>query len=107
MFTVTVDQPYTGSLGLQPPGTFTVLGGSDGDAQDNLGQAPFAVIVTPEPGTAVLLGLALTLTFVRCKQGQQNHGEAVLPGALFDDLPDQMAIRRSASRNGSAFSTTP
>jgi hypothetical protein len=71
MFTVTVDQPYTGSLGLQPPGVFTVLGGLeppgggyDGSTQNLLGQAQFAVIVTPEPGTAVLLGLALTLAFI-------------------------------------------
>ena len=62
MFTVTVSDPYTGLPGLQS-GTFTVFGGSDGDAQDLLGQAQFGVIVTPEPGTAVLLGLAITLMF--------------------------------------------
>ena len=62
MFTVTVDQPFTGPFGLQPPGIFTVLGGPDGDAQNILGQATFAVVVTPEPGTFVLLGLALIMT---------------------------------------------
>ena len=49
-------------VGLQS-GAFTVFGGSDGDAQENLVQAQFSVDVVPEPGTAVLLGLALTLTF--------------------------------------------
>jgi hypothetical protein len=63
MFTVTVGQPFTGSSGLQYPGIFTVLGGPDGDAQNVLAQATFAVVVTPEPGTFVLLGLALTMTF--------------------------------------------
>jgi hypothetical protein len=63
MFTVTVNQPFTGPLGLQPPGTFTVLGGLDTDSQDVLGQATFAVVVTPEPGTFVLLGLALMMAF--------------------------------------------
>ena len=67
MFTVTVDQPFTGPFGLQPPGIFTVLGGPDGDAQNVLAQATFAVVVTPvaapEPGTFVLLGLALIMTF--------------------------------------------
>lgn len=62
MFTVTVDEPYTALSGLQS-GAFTVFGGSDGDAQENLVQAQFSVDVVPEPGTAVLLGLALTLTF--------------------------------------------
>jgi hypothetical protein len=66
MFTVTVNQPFIGPIGLQPPGIFTVLGGPDGDAQNVLGQATFAVAVTsvaaPEPGSFVLLGLALTMT---------------------------------------------
>ena len=39
MFTVTVDQPFTGPFGLQFPGIFTVLGGPDGDAQNVLAQA--------------------------------------------------------------------
>jgi hypothetical protein len=62
MFTVTVDQPFTGSFGLPSPGIFTVLGGPDGDAQNVLAQAKFDVVVTPEPGTAALLGLAITMT---------------------------------------------
>jgi plastocyanin len=81
MFTVTVDQPYTGSMGLQPPGTFTLLGGLeppgggyDGGTQNLLGEAQFAVIVTPEPGTAVMLGLALTLTFTLSGRKRRVEG---------------------------------
>jgi plastocyanin len=62
MFTATADQPFTGSFGLQYPGIFTVLGGPDSDAQEVLARANFGVIVTPEPGSAVLLGLAVILT---------------------------------------------
>jgi len=59
MFTVTVDQPFTGSSGLPYAGNFTVLGGPDGDAQNVLGQATFAVVATPEPGTLSLVGLGM------------------------------------------------
>jgi hypothetical protein len=73
LFTVTVDDPYTGAAGLQP-GIFTVVGGVDGDAQDNLVEAQFSVDVVPEPGTAVLLGLALTLTFAVGRLGKRAGG---------------------------------
>ena len=79
MFTVTADQPFTGSFGLQYPGIFTVLGGADGDAQDVLAQANFGVIVTPEiaapePGSAVMLGLAVTLMFAFRRHRGLRHG---------------------------------
>jgi len=78
MFTVTVDQPFTGSSGLPYPGNFTVLGGPDGDAQNVLGQATFAVVATPEPGTLVLLGLALLMTLAFGRRGgtigSNRHG---------------------------------
>ena len=67
MFTVTVNLPYTDPFGLQPPGTFTVLGGLeinsvyDGNTQNILGEAPLEMNVVPEPGTAALLCLALPL----------------------------------------------
>jgi hypothetical protein len=78
MFTVTADQPFPGPFGLQPPGIFTVLGGLDADAQDILGQATFAVVVTPvvtpEPGTAVLLGLALVMTLTLRRRSRAPIG---------------------------------
>jgi hypothetical protein len=69
MFAVTVDLPFTGPFGVQSPGIFTVLGGPDGDAQEVLARADFGVIVAPEiaapePGSFMLLGLAVTLSFV-------------------------------------------
>jgi hypothetical protein len=62
MFSVTVDQRFTGPFGLQSPGIFTVFGGPNGDAMNVLVQANVGVIVTPEPRTAALLGLAITMT---------------------------------------------
>ncbi len=70
MFTVTVNTPYTGLLGLQPAGLLTVKGGLeiggvyDSNTQNVLGQQSFAVNVVPEPGSAVLVCLALPLAFV-------------------------------------------
>jgi len=40
-------------------GAFTVLGGSDGNAMDNLGTASFQVDVTPEPASFPFLGAGL------------------------------------------------
>jgi len=66
MFTVTPDLLYTGTFGLQAPGSVTVRGGVetsgyDGSTQNLLAQADFSIAVTPEPGTAALLCLALFL----------------------------------------------
>ena len=63
LFTFTPDANFF-PLGLQPPGSFTILGtpevsGYDGDAQNVLVSAPFALTVTPEPSTLVLLGAIL------------------------------------------------
>ncbi len=51
-------------------GTFTVLGGVDGNAQGNLGSANFTVQVggaptVPEPGTAILMALGAMVVFGR------------------------------------------
>src|SRR5436190_3297139 len=67
MFTATVNVPFTGPAGLQPPGTFTVLGfveapgdgPTDGATLNVLAQQTFQVNVVPEPGSAGLLCLAL------------------------------------------------
>ena len=45
--------PYTGS--------FTVLGGTDGSQQNNLGSASFTVEVTPEPASYLLISCAVAL----------------------------------------------
>jgi hypothetical protein len=80
MFTVAVNQPFTSAFGLQPSGIFTVLGGLeppgggyDPNTQNLLGEATFAVVVTPEPGTFVLLGLALTMTLALRRRRGYNR----------------------------------
>lgn len=54
----------------QPPGiysgTWLLLGGLDGEAQEVVGQAEFTVHVTPEPSAFVLLGFGLvSVTYLR------------------------------------------
>jgi len=47
-------------------GTFTVLGGSDGNAGDNLGTTGFHVAVVPEPASLPFIGAGLVaLAYVR------------------------------------------
>ncbi len=60
LFTFTPDANFS-PLGLQPPGSFTILGtpevsGYDPNTQNILVDAAFAVTVTPEPSTLALLG---------------------------------------------------
>jgi hypothetical protein len=62
MFVVNVNSPFAPPFGLQPPGTFTIIGALEDPAgilpDTNLVQANFQVDVVPEPGTAALLALA-------------------------------------------------
>ncbi len=66
LFNITIPDPFvTGNYG----GTFQVLGGADGNAQDVIGSADFTVQVqqpaaVPEPSLAVLLSGALLLLLV-------------------------------------------
>jgi hypothetical protein len=56
-------------------GTFTILGGANGNAGDNLGTEGFSVIVTPEPSTLfTLLGLTAALLLLR---GARPHAGAM------------------------------
>jgi hypothetical protein len=68
MFVVNVNSPFAAPFGLQPPGTFTIIGALEDPAgilpDTNLAQANFQVDVVPEPGTATLLALALPIAFV-------------------------------------------
>ena len=66
LFDIVVSAPFPDSPGYYP-GSFTVVGGSDGGAQDVLGAVNFSVSVTPEPGSAVLLfaGAAAAIAALR------------------------------------------
>jgi hypothetical protein len=49
----------TGPVGLFP-GSFTLLGGSNGAAQNILASKNFQVVATPEPSTFLLIGTGLS-----------------------------------------------
>jgi hypothetical protein len=53
-----VDMPSGTPVGVYP-GSFEITGGSDGSAQDVVGEADFDVYVTPEPSSFLLLGTGL------------------------------------------------
>jgi hypothetical protein len=80
MFAVTVDVPYLGAYGLQPPGTVTIYGGLevggvyDPEPLNILAEAPFQLDVVPEPGTAALFAVALPVAFAlkRCRVAKRN-----------------------------------
>jgi hypothetical protein len=54
LFDVTVSDPLLDSAGTYS-GTYTLFGGADGNAQDNLSSASFSVTTTPEPASIYLL----------------------------------------------------
>ena len=56
--------PMAQALGLYN-GAFTVIGGADGNAQDNLGTGSFSINVVPEPSSALLFGGAFLAVWVR------------------------------------------
>jgi hypothetical protein len=84
LFDVTIPNPFTDSCvaASNCGGTFQVLGGADGTAQDVVGTAYFTVNVqepsgVPEPSTAVLMSGAVLLLLVAGKI--VAHPNRVLP----------------------------
>lgn len=69
LFDVTLSNPLLDPAGPYP-GSYTLIGGFDANAQDNLGLANFDVTTgsgateTPEPSTGFLLGVALVSSFI-------------------------------------------
>jgi hypothetical protein len=65
LFDIAVSAPLLDATGTYP-GTYTLLGGADGNAQDNLGSAGFSVTTaTPEPSTFYLLMAAFSAASIR------------------------------------------
>jgi len=80
LFDVTLSNPLLDPAGTYP-GSYTLLGGVDGNAQDNLASANFDVTTAdrttvPEPSTMSLLGVALALSlivkFLACRGNPSN-----------------------------------
>lgn len=64
LFQISASYPLQDAAGLYP-GTYTIFGGADGDAQDNLGQASFSVTTTaPEPSVTWLLLIGTLMSLV-------------------------------------------
>lgn len=61
LFTINIPNPFAAGTYI---GTFTVLGGADGDAQDVVGSVNFAVQAVPEPAVDSLLIAALLMLLV-------------------------------------------
>lgn len=69
LFDITV--PANTALGAYD-GTFTILGGADGNTYSTLSTADFAVTVTPEPSTLLLLGSGLFFVAIAFARRQRT-----------------------------------
>jgi hypothetical protein len=54
LFDISASSPLLDALGTYS-GRYTVIGGADGDAQDNLSIAGFSITTVPEPSSIVLM----------------------------------------------------
>jgi hypothetical protein len=68
LFVFTPADPFPSYGGLQPAGSFTILGtlevsGYDPNTQNDLLDAPFQTTIVPEPSTFALLALALPFAY--------------------------------------------
>jgi hypothetical protein len=67
LFTVTINGPNQDPAGTYG-GTYTLFGGVDGNASDNIGQVNFSATDTPEPASFGLFALGCGLPGVRRKR---------------------------------------
>jgi hypothetical protein len=54
-------------------GSFTILGGADGGAGDNLGTVNFSSVVTPEPSSLILLGSGFAGVFATIRRKRSSR----------------------------------
>jgi hypothetical protein len=79
LFTVTIP---AGPVGLFA-GSFTLLGGSYGAAQDILASKSFQVVATPEPSTFLLIGTGLSSLAAVVKRGGKRSAATIRIGLTY------------------------
>ena len=78
LFTIALNNPFEYPLGPYT-GTYTLIGGADGNAQDVLSETSFTVTAVPEPGTLTLSCIVLLAGWRRVRRLNSTPQTQVIP----------------------------